>query len=514
MMHTILLILLWASQAISQHSTGSSTLLGLQTNNGSVTEKTRLFINMESQIDNNNVSVTEVISLMAHLINTSTASNVATAITETYIQEADITHGGLSSNNSHDKHASTDDYSNITPFFTTEMSTNGNETSTQYVHPHLPIYNFIVNVVVDGILCILGFFGNILTIIVFQKLKKTSNCIILQALAVFDSLFLLYVVVYVVLRSLQSYTESLPALKAAEPYIVAFVLPLGWTSQTGTIWLLTVAAVDRYIAVSRPLKAKSLCTPKAARIAVTVTTLAAVLFNSPRWPNYYFVAFLPKTTSHSDSTFVSHVSVQINLWDEYLYKIIYHITLTYIFIFIIPLIVLVTLNTLLILEVSKADKLRSSMMQMTKTKNEEPNKTQSTRRIIDSNTNISTNNQEKENRYSKNSRRITVMIIVVVSIFIFCQLPDLIASIIGRFNPDPTIYEYYNGAKEMLLVFNTSCNFFIYLYFNRRFRAQCIEMFKCSSCCSGSKGSKNAYEASSSSGDNNVNTNQPTNVRS
>ena len=89
------------------------------------------------------------------------------------------------------------------------------------VNANLQFYNFFVNVYIDGLLCILGYFGNILTIVVLQRDKvRTSNAVFLQALAVFDSMFLTYVVFYVVLRSIPPYTGYLQGYAAINAYIV------------------------------------------------------------------------------------------------------------------------------------------------------------------------------------------------------------------------------------------------------------------------------------------------------
>ena len=119
----------------------------------------------------------------------------------------------------------------------------------------LVLYNFIINVCINGLLCLFGYFGNIMTIIVLHKDKvKTSNSVLLQALAVFDSCLLVPVVLYVILRSIYPYTGALKAYYDKSPHIIAFTMPFGWTSQTATIWMVVLVALDRYIIVSQPLK--------------------------------------------------------------------------------------------------------------------------------------------------------------------------------------------------------------------------------------------------------------------
>ncbi|ELU00313.1 hypothetical protein CAPTEDRAFT_217696 [Capitella teleta] len=305
-------------------------------------------------------------------------------------------------------------------------------------------FNFYMNVVVDGLLCLFGIVGNALTILVVQREKKTtSNAVMLQALALVDSCFLMYVVVYVVLRSIPSYTGYFNEIKDAESYIIAFVLPFGWTSQTATIWMVMVMAVDRYLIVGHPLKASLWCTASNAKKASAAVVIASILFNAVRWPRYYFVS-----QQTANSTFVSHLSADIKGWHEDLYRSIYHLGLTIVLVFIVPLGVIIIVNIWLITAIKKAMEHRISMTQG------QPSKKDA-------------------------SLNVTIMMIILISVFVICQMPDFIAGIIaaGNFQIDGVIYKYYAGVKEALLAFNSACNFYLYLIFNRNMRNTFIRLF-------------------------------------
>ena len=312
----------------------------------------------------------------------------------------------------------------------------------------LKLYSFIINVCINGTFCLFGVFGNIMTIIVLQKDRiKTSNSIFLQALAVFDSCFLVCVVLYVVLRSVYPFTGDLKDYHDASPYFIAFVLPFGWTSQTSTIWMVVLIALDRYIIVSQPLKSGIICTPKNAKKAVVVVAISALLFNAPRWPHYYQVGF-PEEQDNSTTTFVSHVAFNSNLWNPDLYRKIYHISLTFIFLFIIPFSMLIILNTKLITTLRKAQQMRATM----------------------------TSQQTKQ---STSNANVNLMMVIIITTFLLCELPDFVAAIIGagEFQIDPTTYKYYAGIKESLLVLNSSINFYLYCLFYKRFRKTLRQIF-------------------------------------
>ena len=313
----------------------------------------------------------------------------------------------------------------------------------------LRLYSFIINVCINGAFCLFGYFGNIMTIIVLQKDKiKTSNSVLLQGLAFFDSCFLLYAVLYVVLRSVCPFTGDLKDYHDKSPYFIAFVLPFGWTSQTATIWMVVLIALDRYIIVSQPLKSNIICTPKNAKKCVVFVTTATVLFNAPRWPHYYQVGFPEESSNNSASTFVSHVTFNSSLWNPDLYQKIYHISLTFIFLFIIPFSLLMVFNIKLITTLKKAQRMRASMT------------SQPTKQSANTNVNL--------------------MMVIIITTFLICELPDFVAAIIGagQFKIDETHYKYYARVKESLLVLNSSINFYLYCLFYKRFRKTLGQIFK------------------------------------
>ena len=334
----------------------------------------------------------------------------------------------------------------VSPICLQDNMTIAGANATTETDPALSLFNYVVNVYIDGLLCLLGYIGNISILIVLHKdAVRTSNAIFLQALAIFDSMFLTYVLLYVVLRTLASYTGALQGYTAINSYIVAIVLPIGWTSQTCTIWLVMVIAIDRYIAVSRPLKATLWCTTKNAKRVVVIVFVAAVLFNAPRWPHYYYVGFISGKNKSGGTTFISHLVFDVNFWNEDLYSKIYHITLTFVFLFIIPLTIIIVLNVRLALAIKAAMRKRQQM-----TNSVRPG---GASQKVDSSTNVN------------------LMLVIVISIFVICELPDFIAAIVGAMDAKShlTGYGYFAAVKESLLVLNSAINFYIYCIFYKRF---------------------------------------------
>ena len=336
---------------------------------------------------------------------------------------------------------------------------NASSMATPRIHQpqDMGLFYFTINVLVDGALCLLGYLGNILIVIILRKDGvRTSNSVFLQTLAVTDSCYLTYALLYLVLHSVYPYVGQLEVFYTISDHLVAWVMPFAWTSMTASIWMVMVVALDRYIVVAFPFKASSWCTPARARRVSVGVVLAAIAFNLVRWPRYYFVSFKSKT--FTNATFLSHLTEDIPGWNKTLYRDIYHIALTYIFIFITPLSIISVVNMLLIRELQRSSKLRWKMISRTAT-------------------------FDKKARHDRNRHNITLMLVIVITVFLVCQVSDVVGAVMGSgyFYVNVTFYEYYVGIKECLLVFSCAYNFYVYCIFYRRFRRTLVKMFTCRS---------------------------------
>ena len=94
--------------------------------------------------------------------------------------------------------------------------------------------------------------------------------------------------------------------------------------------MIMVLAIDRYLVVSFPLKSHSWCTPEKARVVTVLVLVVSALFNSPRWP-YFYYRIIQSTKNDDGDLFISHQEGNILAFDEDLYRKIYHISLSLIF---------------------------------------------------------------------------------------------------------------------------------------------------------------------------------------
>ena len=122
---------------------------------------------------------------------------------------------------------------------------------------NLILFRITIYIFVGTFVFIVGFVGNILSIIVLRRDrdKKNTTTWLLQALAVADSLYLFASIFIQTLQTLKSDTNWWPAFKRMYPRARSFIWPIASMFQTTTVWIILVITMDRYLAVTRPFSA-------------------------------------------------------------------------------------------------------------------------------------------------------------------------------------------------------------------------------------------------------------------
>ena len=204
-----------------------------------------------------------------------------------------------------------------------------------------------------------------------------------------------------------------------------------------TIWLTVLIAGARFIAVCKPYIARRMCTVANMRLAVLGLYLTVLVYNLPR----FFEVELKEingTVWFVDTWLGRNVS----------YKYVYNEVLYYIFSFGLPLLFLLGLNFRLTMAYRAIRRKRRRIRGMT------------------------TRGQQDE-------ANITLVMIVVVAVFVVCQLPGRLAQIIWK-------YEFGSCRSgpfyimEMATIFevvNSSVNFFVYCVVRPAFRSNLARSF-------------------------------------
>ena len=79
---------------------------------------------------------------------------------------------------------------------------------------------------------------------------------------------------------------------------------------------------------------------------------------------------------------------------------------------------------------------------------------------------------DRKEKSSNQSTNVTFTMMILLSIFIFCQMPDFVASIIGalKIKVDTVAYQYFLGINAIMISLNSALNFYLYCLFYRRVR--------------------------------------------
>lgn len=304
------------------------------------------------------------------------------------------------------------------------------------------LYSFVIYTIIGGLLCLFGIIGNSFTFFVFLRdSKKTSATFLFQALSIIDTLLLITVVPVYSLLPLVEHTGLYADYKRfGYGVVLVYVFPCAFLAQTATIWLTVLVAVNRYIAVCLPYQAARLCTVSQAKKQLSIVLFLAVLYNIPK--------FVEARLDFSvDARGVIAVPQYRTIGNNSLYFIIYGNLMYTIFLMALPLLCLTILNIRLIRALAQLKKKRAQMLNL---------------------------RQQQDNN-------ITFVLIVVVIVFTVCQTPALANQILWSALARPSracggFQFYFSRISNLLVIFNSSVNFFIYFAFNTRFREILVHM--------------------------------------
>lgn len=320
------------------------------------------------------------------------------------------------------------------------------------------VFRIVVDICIVGLLCLIGFIGNSLTFVILRgdRDKNSTTNWLLQTLAVVD---IVYLVACVLIQPVKAIHDLCPdtgwrrgsawsAFHVTYTHLEPYIWPLASIAQTVTVWVVVLVTVDRYIAICMPLRSKIRTLPR-AHASVAVVIVAAILYNIPR--------FFEKTVIY-EKTCGDRYEIKLTsteLRHRVSYFVVYKTICYFVFRAIGPLLLLIVLNARLIRALRQMRRRHRYL----------------TRR-----------NQQREN--------VTLTLVVVVSVFIACELPDVGLRIavtlkeLGSVELDRYAIRYritsVNSVTNALLTLNSAANFFIYCLIGHKFRRILVRM-----CCAG-----------------------------
>ncbi|CAG5116780.1 unnamed protein product, partial [Candidula unifasciata] len=273
--------------------------------------------------------------------------------------------------------------------------------------------------------CIPGFLGNMLTIFVLcRRNMLTSTNAFLSALAVSDSIKLVNDIMYIMVTVFLHTDKELGRI--AYGYLYPYAHFIFSMSVCVSSWLTVSVAIERYILVCHPTRARAFWNRKRAVWLCVFIYVIMTILALPSALRYRTINCIDRITN------VTRLEVELTeIWRNQLLATTYEWVQSLLR-SIIPLIILVVLNVCIICALKRT----------------------------------------KTNRGRNPRHRVTIMMIVVILVFLICITPDALLSTVFKFGYHEEGY-LEKGIREItdsLLTINAGVNFIIYCVFNQVFR--------------------------------------------
>ena len=315
-------------------------------------------------------------------------------------------------------------------------------------NPTYFLFYKVFGIYLGGAFIIFGLLGNIVSFHILHSMKSSAS-LILRALAVADSLYLL-------IRSVEVYGSISQVLHdrhgdniVTHSIYMVCLRPLARMVETISTWLIVLLTVGRYLAVKKPVRASVIFTEKRVKLAISLICVFFICLYMPMFFEVEFVEIFDRVDCRLELGYTT-----TRLYGNNMYFLIYRVIIAGSVRFIIPLTVLIVLNSMLAIGIYKAQKQRSVMM-----------------------ADVITSGQRQ-------SDSITAMVVTVVIVFVICQAPLFVLTIdvcLNRLDAPVRIFpgmirHYWYSVTHFLLILNSSVNFLIYFAVGKTFRQK---LFRC-----------------------------------
>ena len=273
---------------------------------------------------------------------------------------------------------------------------------------HCRLYSFIVYTLIVGTLVVVGLIGNSLTFVIFWKGNfKSSTTFLFLSLALVDSCLLLGFFPFSTVPAFVKYTGWLQGYASLKPYFIVYLFPTILLTKTAAIWVIVLVAINRYIIVCLPLRAPRWCTLSKVKIQLAVVLIAAVVYNIPKFAEMR-IEYVTKHTPNNDTLhFTITDFTRFGEMRQFFY--VYDTICLLIFLLVLPILTL-TVITIRLVKAMNAHR----RMQL-----------------------------ERHSRSQQNDSNVTFSLVIVVIVFIVCQVPTFVFYVLAEVLP----YEaYYSGG--------------------------------------------------------------------
>ncbi|CAI5449109.1 unnamed protein product [Caenorhabditis angaria] len=286
------------------------------------------------------------------------------------------------------------------------------------------------------LVCLPGSVAAVLSAIVFARLRQNSLEILLCGLSLFDVVILLSsLFMFPAMHECSRIDQALQQSSMVCHFFwrsTVSLFPISLISQAGSIFTYVAVTVDRFIAVTFPLKKRVWATRNKSTTVLICITVVSTLF---KLPSFFEVALNENGQS-----------VTTTLRENKFYTEIYLLYLYFFLMQLIPWTIIIFLNAYIIHKVRLAYRVQEAMIHgKPKTKREDA------------------------------ERKVTVMAIVMTCIFIICNIPPGINNLVEEYG-DRAYFRQRIPLSNLLVCFNSASNVMIYCVFNTRFRRAALQI--------------------------------------
>lgn len=288
-----------------------------------------------------------------------------------------------------------------------------------------------------------GVVVNCLSMVVLtrKRMRSSTNCY-LTALAFFDALYLVFNFSMSLIHH-EGFIDS----KSYNDYI-PWGFPLTDLCSNTSVWLIVSFTVERCIAVCYPLRGSQMCTIKRAKIVISSVFAVALACSLP---TFFEWRSGPYVDERDNVTVYGFHPTELGINQTFQNGFYWFTSLMF---SLIPIMMLIIFNSILVRSVHHSQRQRRKMT--TKVRG------------------VSDNQQHQE-------LRITIMLIVVVVVFLICQLPSAVLLIWSKDIPWHTAKDNFskglNNISNLLMATNATCNFFLYCFLSDKFRRTFVQIF-------------------------------------
>ena len=340
---------------------------------------------------------------------------------------------------------------------------------------HLPLVEatrYICQMWLSFPISIFGIFGNCFSILVFNRYKQSKpTTLLLKSIAVTGTFIL---ILNILLGPLREFNFNIYNHVISHTFRILFTC-LHICRLTHT-WLTVLLTVERYIAVTQPFKAQIICSYKHTKFCIGFIIVFMVFFSIPRFFEYKRVTFEEAPTGFAES----------QMMKNQVYMIVYRIFLSLFITYIIPIILLIFLNIKITTVLRWANKQHTSFFLFKNHKTEIKLNT-NTERPRTEKVNTQNYRRHKSNSFNEMTQSLTIIAVIVVTVFIVCNLAVLCSQVI--YSIEVSIKETKDhlelsrrimaNVSNVLSTISSSVNFIIYCQFSTRFRLILLDIICC-----------------------------------